>query len=90
MVRSPGSLDRLPPIAYNGHRQKTKQVTTMTRIEKLLQQAQATVQASKAYEVKVQAAQSELDTLSKSVGRLVRSLELTPEEKALLEFPENK
>ena len=62
----------------------------MTRIEKLLQQARATVQASEAYEVKRQAVTVEVDTLAKSVGKLVKSLELTPEEKALLEFPENK
>jgi hypothetical protein len=62
----------------------------MTRIEKLLQQARATVQASEAHSAKVEAVQVEVDTLAKSVGKLVKSLELTPEEKALLEFPENK
>jgi HAMP domain-containing protein len=62
----------------------------MTRIEKLLQQAQATVKASEAYEVKRQAVKVEVDALAKAVDRMVKSLELTPEEKTLLEFPENK
>jgi hypothetical protein len=62
----------------------------MTRIEKLLQQARATVQASETHTAKVEAVKVEVDTLAKSVGKLVKSLELTPEEKALLEFPENK
>ncbi len=62
----------------------------MTRIEKLLQQARATVQASEAYEAKIEEVQVELGTLSKAVGKLVKSLDLTPEEKTLLEFPENK
>ena len=70
--------------------QTEKQVTTMTRIEKLLQQARTTVQASEAHSAKVEAVQVELETLSKAVDKMVKSLELTPEEKALLEFPENK
>jgi hypothetical protein len=62
----------------------------MTRIQRLIEQAQATVKASEAYEVKRQAVQGEVDALSQAVDKMVKSLEMTPEEKALLEFPENK
>jgi hypothetical protein len=62
----------------------------MTRIQRLIEQAQATVKASEAYEVKRQAVQGEVDALSQAVNKMVKSLEMTPEEKALLEFPENK
>jgi len=62
----------------------------MTRIEQLLQKARATVQASEAHEVKRQALKVEVDTLATKIDKMVKSLELTTEEKALLEFPENK
>lgn len=81
------TIDDRPRVSHNRYRTQVK-VTEMSKAKQLLAQVQALREQERQHRETLDRVAEELDQLAKTLEKAAKRNTLTPEEEALLNFPE--